>query len=83
MSPLWPDLSHQFLAACCVKDNSEDADEDEDESPSSSRGEPAFEIVGTLSGPTKERLETFMLEYYTVSAASAPVKSQVTLLVCL
>lgn len=55
----------QFLAAIVARDDAEDLDDDEPLS--SFRGEPVFNVVGTLSGHTKEKVGNFLFEYYTVS----------------
>lgn len=71
MYPLLTDVTcpAQFLAAIVARDDAED--QDEDEPVPSFRGEPVFNVVGTLSGPTKEKVGNFLLEYYPVSVAPA------------
>lgn len=69
MRPLLADVSCpcQFLAAIVVQGNAED--QDEDDPLSSVRGEPLFNVVGSLSAPTKEKVGNFLSESYTVRVA--------------
>lgn len=77
MYPLLTDVTcpSQFLAAIVVRDDAED--QDEDGPLSSFRGESLFNVVGTLSAPTKEKVGNFLFEYYTVSAAPASFSAAV------
>lgn len=71
----------QFLAAIVVRDDAED--QDEDEPLSSFRGEPVFNVVGTLSGPSKEKVGNFLLECYPVSVAPASLSVGTQQLFCI
>lgn len=80
LSSLTCTCPHQFLAAIVVRDDANDADEDE--AFASFRGEPVFNVVGTLSGPTKEKVGNFLLESYTVSVAPANLPAGAQQLFC-
>lgn len=71
MCPFLTDVTcpYQFLAAIVVREDAED--QDEDGPPSALRGEPLFNVVGTVSALTKEKVGNFLHEYYTVSVARA------------
>lgn len=59
------DLLHQFLFTCVAGETSE-----YEETSASPEGEPAFQIVGTVSSSSKDEKRSFLLEQYAVSQAS-------------